>query len=219
MDDRDNTIEEPKETQTTPAEPVQDNTPKVLSKSGNKNVLIIVAVVILAALVFAGYSYTTKKFLFTKSGTIDGVKYKSDGKETTLSGEEGNLTVGDDVKLPKDFPSNIPVHPKGKITLVSSKSPEATWIALEVKDSLSNVKNWYKTESVKKGWKIWAEDDAMLTLTGEKVGASVIFSEDNGVTLVSLTTMKLEDIKNLTGVDTNKTSEEELQNSILNQTD
>lgn len=205
---------EEKAPETTPVEEPKNETVK---QDGKKPPVLIIVIALLVAVVgFLAYTKVSGKFLFKKTITKDGVTYTTDGKETTLSTKEGNLTVGDNVSLPKDFPKDIPVHPKGKITLVTSKTPEATMITQEIKSSLEDVKAWFKSESQKKGWKIWADDPELLTLTNEKYGASVSFTKVDGNIQTIFSTMKLEEVKNLTGIDPNKTSSQELQNQILN---
>lgn len=145
--------------------------------------LPIVAIVIVVVVLLAGVNFYFSRYKKGVIRTMDNqlVKYQQNGEQIKVEAEQGNLVVGGDVKLPSDFPKNIPVYPKSKLT--SAMAGEAPGYTAETKDDFGTVVKWYQEELTKNGWKVIAEDESGLLVqnsnsTGSLVimGGNIIFS-------------------------------------------
>jgi len=164
----------------------------------SKQILIVVGVVLLAAIVVGGwYFYGNKK------GTIIGedgskIKYTTDGKTTTAKSENGTFATGENVKIPSDFPKNLPVYSGIKLEMAWSgsmnendseseniKAGYAGTIAKPCKE----VFEWYKTELPKAGWKIDVSLKEGMTLSDDKEICSFTIDGSENSCDVTLTTM------------------------------
>ncbi|MBU2613711.1 hypothetical protein KJ925_04660 [Patescibacteria group bacterium] len=89
--------------------------------------------------------------------------------------EEGSVTVtdvesgmtasyGENVKLPDDFPSDVPMYPDATLTGVTFSRNDGVsgWVTMTSSDDVSKLVAWYADEAKGKGW----ESDASMTVNG-----------------------------------------------------
>ncbi len=77
-------------------------------------------------------------------------KYKNDKSE-------GSAEVGEDVKLPKDFPKDLPIYDDSKLTFASSTKSNDVQIIVtthETKDGISKVNDFFSKKLEEKGYSI-----------------------------------------------------------------
>lgn len=80
------------------------------------------------------------------------VNIKDGGMNVT--GENGaSFAMGENLKLPDNFPSDVPVY--GSVAIKSSSVDTAkgsVFLIMTSKDSADDISAWYKTEAKAKGW-------------------------------------------------------------------
>ena len=73
----------------------------------------------------------------------------------TYTDEEtgGKVSVGSDISLPADFPSDFPVY-DGNISIISAANipTEGVSLMFSSEDSLAEIAAWYESELVADGW-------------------------------------------------------------------
>ena len=131
-------------------------------------VLILIVLVGLIGVVGGAYYLLTNRTIHDGEGGVIRVEKKLNQEEIT----DGDMTIitGEDIKLPSDFPKEVPVYPKGKI-VTASYEPDTAHIQQQVSDSPEKVLAWYKEELLKNGWKmIFASPDGITVEKGNLVG-------------------------------------------------
>lgn len=153
------------------------------------------AVALIAATLFllSGCLGMTEKTIKDKAGnkvTID----EKNGK-INLKNKEGKTSAefGENVKLPKDFPKDIPIYKGEKIkTAMSTKDDQGTakLVTFEVSDSLEKVGDFYQKELNDSGYRISGtfSADKLTTFSAEKDNTKVVMSiaQDKDKTIVSI---------------------------------
>lgn len=86
--------------------------------------------------------------------------------------------VTESLKIPDSCPKNMPIYPKARILTITCK-PDASSIESLINADLKKIKEWYKTELEKNGWKIRNEDST-----------SYLFDNDQEIGKVSLSIEK-----------------------------
>ncbi len=137
----------------------------------------LLALMILGALVLAGCNQNASE----KKGSIE---YKNDKSE-------GSAEVGENVKLPDDFPEDVPVYKNAKIkgtNISKMDNGELMVITMQTDDNLQDIGKFYKDELVKNGFGIENEfeTDKSVTLTSRKGSTTVVVSAitQNGKTTI-----------------------------------
>lgn len=125
----------------------------------------------------------------TKKGQ-EGVNIKS------KDGDNLNVNAGDDVKLPKDYPSNdVPLYKGSKlISAVDMKVGDAKsfTLILETKDSIEKVINFYEKELSDNGWeKVSSTNTGSYSVVyfhnkTKKIGAEINISNDEDINQISM---------------------------------
>lgn len=120
------------------------------------------------------------------SGVTGGkVKMDADGGQVTFKSDEGDggtVVFGEDVKIPSDFPKDVPMYPGAKAqAVVVGKAGDGATLTLKTDDDAKKVVEWYASETTKAGWeqestfaandlelRTYAKGDAKLTLSVSK---------------------------------------------------
>lgn len=139
--------------------------------------IMAIIIVVVVLLVGANFYFSRYKKGVIRTADNQVVKYQQNGEQVKVETEQGSLVVGGDVKLPSDFPENIPVYPKSKLT--SAMAGEAPGYTAETKDDFGTVVKWYREELTKKGWKVIAEDQAGLLVQGSEATGSLVVMDGN----------------------------------------
>lgn len=80
------------------------------------------------------------------------IKHQEEITMTNKGGENISFNTG---KLPKNFPSDIPLYPKAEILAsIMYNDKHEDVLSLETGDSITEIENFYKKELTGKGWKI-----------------------------------------------------------------
>lgn len=149
---------------------------------GKKNLLLLLAVIMVFA--FAGCSLTDK--LMNKAGEKIGEKIveKATNSEIdttnnsiTINTNEGTASFGEDLSLPKDFPSDVPVFEKANVVSSSSTaSDNSFYITMLASDDYISVDDYYSSELEAQGWTI---DNSSSYNTDGLQSTTYICSKDN----------------------------------------
>ncbi|HWQ99756.1 MAG TPA: hypothetical protein VN397_02810 [Candidatus Methylomirabilis sp.] len=87
------------------------------------------------------------------------------------------FAVGEGVKIPDSFPSDVPRYPGAtpkSVSLVDEQ--QEAGMVLETSDALEKVASWYKSEAQKSGWK------SASTFNSEQTNIMSFEKEENGGT-------------------------------------
>ncbi|MEO5927261.1 MAG: hypothetical protein ABIO72_01020 [Patescibacteria group bacterium] len=88
----------------------------------------------------------------TQTGKDVDVNIKDGGMQVT--GEDGaNFAMGENLKLPDNFPSDIPVY--GSVSIKSSSidtKKGSVFLIMSSKDKAEDIVAWYKEQAKAKGW-------------------------------------------------------------------
>lgn len=166
------------------------------TKKGLAPVFMIIIVALVVGVAGGGYYFLTHKngIVRTEDGRV--VNYKQDNKQVEISDESGKLVIGEGVKLTEDFPKDIPVYPKAKITSVfdSKEGMVGSGLTQETVDGIDKIVSWYRDECKKQGWKLIGEDrlsEAMASVTfqkGTRIGGLSVIKVDDGTVTISFST-------------------------------
>jgi hypothetical protein len=123
------------------------------------------------------------------------VEYDSSGKSVTVKTPDGSVYVGGEgVKLPEDFPKDIPVYPGAKLSASVSAAQTGTsghMVTFATADAPEKVAAFYKgkfstwqtaMEMASGGGKV-----LLLRTPDEKRSLTVVANPANGLTTVTLT--------------------------------
>ncbi len=112
------------------------------------------------------------------------------------NGEEYNVTAGEDVSLPEDWPSSVPLPSNARLSYAGSMNAGDSETAglsavYTTKDSAAEVTEYFKSTFEAQGWKIEATmatgDGSMITATkGEEENVAVYVGSAEGETTVSV---------------------------------
>lgn len=106
----------------------------------------------------------------------------------TIEGENGEtVSVGENVRIPENFPTDIPAYPGSQKTAYSL-ADEGAWLTLTTTDSTSVVSEWYAKE-----FSLWTKTldvdyGGAVTQTYSKDGVqmTVSITMQNDITLITL---------------------------------
>lgn len=147
---------------------------------------------ILAMILFAAAACRKREYVGPHG---EQVEYDSKGKNVTVKTADGSVVVsGDAVKLPDDFPKDVPVYPGAKIaSAVSAAQSGASghMATFQTSDSPEKVTSFYKTKF--STWQVKMEMSSgggkvlLLQSPDDKRSVTVVANPANGLTTVSLT--------------------------------
>jgi hypothetical protein len=126
------------------------------------------------------------------------VKVDSSGKQMDITGEDGtSMRVGEDIKLPDNFPKDVPVYPGAKIAAVSvsTSGDKSALMNIRSTDEVGKVVQWYADTMKKSGFKesqtMDIGESKFKTFENGNITITCIFvaeqSKDASGTTVSLT--------------------------------
>ncbi|MFH1078089.1 MAG: hypothetical protein V1745_02285 [Patescibacteria group bacterium] len=75
-------------------------------------------------------------------------------------------SFGEDVKLPDDFPSDMPMYPGAKLTGVTLSRTDGIsgWVTMTTADEIKKVVDWFAEEMKGKGW----TTESSMTVNGSE---------------------------------------------------
>lgn len=82
-------------------------------------------------------------------------KFPDEFKLNTPTGQ--NVTFGQDIKIPKEVPGDLPIYQNGRVTSVISDDKNSV-VSIETKDNPKSVLDWHKSELLKNNWEITSEN-------------------------------------------------------------
>lgn len=124
-----------------------------------------------------------------KSDTGESADVDIENDNITYTDEEtkGKVSVGTDISLPSDFPSDFPVY-DGDLTIISAANvpQEGVTLSFTSQDSLQEIITWYEQKLTSAGWVRDQEFDLqgrqMRSYTKEDLRMVISIDEDAGVT-------------------------------------
>ncbi|MCR4306502.1 MAG: hypothetical protein NUV42_00880 [Candidatus Yonathbacteria bacterium] len=155
---------------------MQTGQPTPSSGSNKKTIIIVIAVVAIIALGtlakgFLGGSMAERaaeRAIERAGGGDANVDFRGDNTATYKS-DEGSVTVGENVSLPSNWPSDVSMVRDAKIYYAMSSNPSTGGAGIGAmfgtSQSVSEVLGYYKTELPKQGWTIEGE----LSMAGASV--------------------------------------------------
>ena len=130
-------------------------------------VLAVGILILVSAILLSGCKKTADK----KTGTYN---YKNEKSE-------GRAEVGENLKMPDNFPSNVPVYKNAKVIATNTNKAdkaELIVVTLETDDSLKDVGEFYEKELAKNGFDIENrfDTDKSIALSTRKGDMSVVIA-------------------------------------------
>jgi hypothetical protein len=121
------------------------------------------------------------------------VKQKGDQSTYEATTKDGTVKVtagGDNVKLPDNFPKDIPIYKGAKIQM-SSSQPKASLVHFVVDASVADAAKFYQDELKKQGWEIETSmnmnDTSMLSAKKDKQNCTVVVVKQDKGAMIQLT--------------------------------
>jgi hypothetical protein len=133
-----------------------------------KKPLVVLAFTSLALL---GFGCSPTEMISDKLGekAVEGIINKQLGGEgevdlsngtMNLKTKDGNVTYGDNVKLPSDFPKDVPLHESAKVVMASSQETSASYLGTST-ETVETITAWYWKALEEKGWKKSSEESVL----------------------------------------------------------
>ncbi|HEX21232.1 MAG TPA: hypothetical protein ENH19_01090 [Actinobacteria bacterium] len=146
-----------------------------------KTKFLALVMVIATLVLLTGCLSTTERTIKDKAGnkvTIDQNNGKLKLKDKT---GERSAEFGDNVKLPKDFPKDIPIYKGAKVqTSISTKNDKGTTkiVSFEVEASQKKVSDFYQKALNKSGYRISGtfSSNKLTTFSADRDNAKVVMS-------------------------------------------
>lgn len=167
---------------------------KKSQQKGFSPVLIIIGAVVAATVLGAGYYFFTKQSgtIKTEKGEIQ-YQTSKNGQELVTKGEDGVIMVtGEDVKLPADYPGDLPQYPGSKNTMISYKPGDQLMMSIMgiTNDSPQKVIDWYASELKRLGWTIEIQStDSVNATKGNAFGGVNAITSDSDGTVINASIM------------------------------
>ncbi len=158
--------------------------------------LLFIALV--SIFVFTGCSLTDQIAEKAAEKAIEaGTGAEVDLEDGTITAESDGQTIsiGEDVKLPSDFPSDVPVYSKAQV-VSSFSSDEAHTATLTSSKDFDTVKSYYQKEIESEGWTINSTSNLNLggqsttflcTKDGRNLTVGIYAYEESEEVTISLT--------------------------------
>jgi hypothetical protein len=116
--------------------------------------------------------------------------------------QNGNsISIGGNVALPANFPSDVPIYPGSKIKLATKSEKGDYSVTLTTSDSQEKVSSYYKEQMAAKGWVLDNEEVlgeigqmnglGSFTKDSQKTNLAVLQNKENGTTTVFITVSKV----------------------------
>ena len=115
---------------------------------------------------------------------------------TGANGEQYNMTTGDEVSLPDNWPSNVPIPNDAKVTysgsVLNGQAGGGLTVVYTTSQSAADVTEYYKSELTSKGWTLQgtiatAQGSMVSASLSEKQNIVVYVSSADNETTVSIT--------------------------------
>lgn len=166
------------------------------TKESGKGLAIASIVVSIIIMILAVIPFILWSLFFNSVNTSlkqNGVNIDTKSGSLDIKNKEGDsLSIGNG-KLPKGFPSDVPIYPGSTVTASSVVNGNYN-VVLSTKDSKSKVDSYYQNQLQSNGWSV-GEDSATLdsgnvtqkTFTKSSQSLSVITAEDSNNKGTSIT--------------------------------
>jgi hypothetical protein len=124
------------------------------------------------------------------------------GNRSLNFNQNGNsISIGGNVALPANFPSDVPIYPGSKIKLATKSEKGDYSVTLTTSDSQEKVSSYYKEQMAAKGWALDNEEAlgeigqmnglGSFTKDSQKTNLAVLQNKENGTTTVFITVSKV----------------------------
>jgi len=85
-------------------------------------------------------------------GTDGSVKINDDGVSVTDKTDGSTTSFGENVKLPENFPNDVPIIDGAKVAGVAVTKAQGAWVTLTTDKSVDDVANWYHEKLTSAGF-------------------------------------------------------------------
>jgi len=124
------------------------------------------------------------------------------GRRSLNFNQNGNsISIGGDVALPANFPSDVPIYPGSKIKLATKSEKGDYAVTLTTSDSQEKVANYYKEQMAAKDWVLDNEEAlgeigqmnglGSFTKDSQKTNLAVLQNKEKSTTTVFITVSKV----------------------------
>jgi len=124
------------------------------------------------------------------------------GNRSLNFNQNGNsISIGGNVALPANFPSDVPIYPGSKIKLATKSEKGDYSVTLTTSDSQEKVSSYYKEQMAAKGWVLDNEEAlgeigqmnglGSFTKDSQKTNLAVLQNKENSTTTVFITVSKV----------------------------
>lgn len=190
---------------------------------GKKNMGLIIGIVAAAVIILAagGYYFQTHRSVFIKTDDGGTVKYTQDGNSATATDENGNkISVGENVKIPSNFPKTVPLYPGVTYTLANVNADGSAAYSGTTKDNVATIIAWFKAHMAENGWtKVDIETPTGVNISNNDWVLGVSAITTNGTTALTVSTLTKASIpvSNADGSASNYDEVTAQQQELLNQ--
>ncbi len=125
----------------------------------------------------------------------------SGNRSLNLNQNGNSISVGGNVTLPANFPSDVPIYPGSKIKLATKSEKGEFTVTLTTPDSQEKVSSYYKEQMASKGWlsdnvEALGEIGQMnglgsFTKDSQETNLAVLQNKENSSTTVFITVSKV----------------------------
>jgi hypothetical protein len=157
-----------------------------IKKSGEKGkglaiAGIIISIVIMISGIAAGYAiyYSANKAVKDAGLNID-----ANSKTVTVNKDGQSVSLGENAKLPDDFPSDVPIYEPSDVVASLHNEEHSYSASLLSPDSISKVSSYYASELPKLGWTS-SEDTTAVTLQNGSIATFTKGDRTLGVIIAS----------------------------------
>lgn len=156
-----------------------------IKKSGEKGkglakaAIIISSIFIILGIAFAGFAvYTIQKA--AKNAGLD----VSNGTISATNKNGESISVGNNVKLPNGFPSDVPIYEPSDVKAAVTTSKDTYAVTLTTSDSGSTVNEYYNKQLAEQGW-VGSADNSQLDFGTGKIASYTKDTRTLGVLIAS----------------------------------
>lgn len=156
--------------------------------------LVIIGLVVLTVVVSAVGFVVFQRFGSKTIQTADGTVKVNKNGDLDLSSENVDAKVGENLKLPADFPKELPIYPKLSIKSYVYNTPEKLVEVIgNVDADQKSVTSWFKDYAKKNNWALEMEAPGALIYTNADKMINIGITENGTSSGVSVTMLPKEE--------------------------
>ena len=142
---------------------------------------IIISIVIMISGIAAGYAIYYSANKAVKDAGLD---INAKDKTVTVNKDGQSVSLGENAKLPSDFPSDVPIYEPSDVVASLHNEEHSYSASLLSPDSASKVSSYYASELPKQGWTS-SDDTSSVTLQNGSIATFTKGDRTLGVIIAS----------------------------------